>query len=176
MVEEKRAVELDQYARSWGLGSFYIALRKYDAAIDELRLQSQARPDDTQVRWYLSEAYWLKGMYPQSEQEFEKAFELQGLPKMAAAAHKVWIKGGETAVEQWGANNLESEARKHYVPALDLANTHAYTGDKDETMRYLEAAYRAHEPDLIILQYEPIFDFLHDDTRYLALVNRIGLH
>ena len=175
MIEEKRAVELDQYSRSWGLGAFYIDLRKYDAAIDELRLQEQARPSDPHVRWTLAEAYWLKGMYKESEQEYEKVYELQGKPEMAAAAHKVWLMGGESAVEQWDANNIKAEARKHYVSAFNIASVVAHTGDKDETLKYLEAAYGEHDPSLITLQYEVPLDFLHHDPRYLALLKKIGI-
>jgi hypothetical protein len=51
----------------------------------------------------------------------------------------------------------------------------AFTGDKDETMKYLEASYRMHDPDLIFIQNEPLFDFLHSDPRYRALVKKIGL-
>jgi len=28
-------------------------------------------------------------------------------------------------------------------------------------MKYLEASYRMHDPDLIFIQNEPLFDFLH---------------
>jgi TolB-like protein/DNA-binding winged helix-turn-helix (wHTH) protein len=173
-VEEKRSVELDQFARASGLGDFYLALRKYDAAIDELRLQSQVRQGDPWVHWSLADAYWLKGMYEHSEPEFEKAYELQGLPKKAAALHKVWLKGGEKAVAQWTLNDLKARARKEYVLSWDLANAQAYTGDKDETLKYLEAAYREHAPNLITLRYEAIFAFLHDDPRYLALARKVG--
>jgi tetratricopeptide (TPR) repeat protein len=174
-VEEKRSVELDQYARSWGLGAFYIALRQYDAAIDELRLQSQVRQGDPLVRSNLAKAYWLEGMYKESQQEYERVFELRGLPEMAAAAHKVWLNGGEKAVAQWAANNIKGEARQHHVSTFNLANVIAYTGDKDETLKYLEAAYREHDPSLIDLQYDAILDFLHDDPRYQALVKKLNL-
>jgi hypothetical protein len=50
-----------------------------------------------------------------------------------------------------------------------------YTSDKDETLKYLEAAYREHNPSLINLQYEAIVDFLHDDPRYQALVKKLAL-
>jgi hypothetical protein len=50
-----------------------------------------------------------------------------------------------------------------------------YTSDKDETLKYLEAAYREHNPSLINLQYEAIVDFLHDDPRYRALVKKLAL-
>jgi tetratricopeptide (TPR) repeat protein len=175
MVEEKRAVELDPYSRPWGLGGLYVDLREYDAAISELRLQTHARPGDPWVRWYLSLAYWFKGMYEQSEQELEKSYELRGLPKMAAAAHKAWLQGGEKAVLQWNANNLEAEARKHYVSSWNLSLVLARTGEKDETMRYLEAAFHDHDPNLITVRYEPVFDFLHDDPRYQAILKQMEL-
>ena len=56
-----------------------------------------------------------------------------------------------------------------------LALVFAFSGDKDETIKYLEASYRMHDPDLIFIQNEPLFDFLHSDPRYQAIVNKMGL-
>ena len=42
-------------------------------------------------------------------------------------------------------------------------------------MKYLELSYRNHDPDLIFIQNEPLFDFLHPDPRYQTLVKKIGL-
>jgi hypothetical protein len=113
-------------------------------------------------------------MNEQSETELEKSYELQGLPKMAAAAQKAWLQGGEKAVLQWNAHNLEAEASKHYVSSWNLALVFARTGEKDETMRYLEAAFRDHDPNLITVRYEPVFDFLNDDPRYQAILKKMG--
>ena len=175
LVEEKRAVELDPFARPWGLGAFYISLRRFDAAISELRMQSQAHPNDDSVHMNLSQAYWLKGMWKESQQELEKGLELEGKLDTATAAHKAWEQGGERAVEQWGANNVKARARKEYIPSWDIGFLVAFTGNKDETLKYLEAAYREHSPSLTDLQNEPVFDFLHSDPRYQALVRKIGL-
>ncbi|MFZ0418460.1 MAG: hypothetical protein WAM04_10165 [Candidatus Sulfotelmatobacter sp.] len=92
-----------------------------------------------------------------------------------AAAHRAWITGGEPAVERWGAVNIKTLARKQYFETESIASTIAFTGDKDETMKYPEASYRMHDPDLIFIQNEPLFDFLHSDPRYRALVGRMGL-
>jgi TolB-like protein/DNA-binding winged helix-turn-helix (wHTH) protein/Tfp pilus assembly protein PilF len=174
-VEEKRAVELDPFTRSWGLGSFYIQTRQYDSAINELRLQQVARPNDAEVLMNLSEAYWLKGMYKESQQTLEEALRLQHQPELAAAARQAWLQGGETAVEKWGVEQAKSRARKGYVSSLDMSTAFAFTGDKEQTLKYLEAAYREHVPDLIKVQNEPLFDFLHHEPRYQALIKQIGL-
>jgi TolB-like protein/DNA-binding winged helix-turn-helix (wHTH) protein len=175
LAEEKRAVELDPFARPFILGMFYTDIRQYDAAISELRLQHLARPNDDEVVMNLSKAYWMKGMYKESQEEFEDGLRLQGKPETAAAAHQAWIRGGEKAVEEWSAENIKARARQGYVYAFSMASTIAFTGDKEQTLKYLEKAYREHDPDLIKMQNEPLFDFLHSDPRYHALLKKIGL-
>jgi TolB-like protein/DNA-binding winged helix-turn-helix (wHTH) protein len=175
LAEVKRSVELEPFARSWGLGEFYIDTRQYDAAIAELTMQSKSGRYEDEVAFYLSRAYWLKGMYKESQRELERGFEIDHDSKDLAAAHQAWVQGGERAVEQWGANNIRALARKQYIPAWGIANTIAFTGDKDETLKYLEAAYRDHSPNMVGLQSEPVLDFLHSDPRYQALVKKVGL-
>jgi len=173
--EAKRSMELDPFARPWALGAAYITARQFDAAISELRMQSQAHPNDDSVHKSLSQAYWLKGMWKESQQELEKGFQLEGKLEAAAAAHKAWERGGERAVERWAADDIEARVRKHYVSPWQIAFTVAFTGDKEQTLKYLEAAYRDHAPALIDLQAEPVFDFLHAEPRYQALVKKVRL-
>jgi TolB-like protein len=174
-IEENKSVELDPFARPWGLGAFYIDSRQFDLAINELRMQSRARPSDGGTAMFLSNAYWLTGRYEESQQELEEGLHLQRNPKDAAAAHKAWKRGGEKAVEQWRASKIKAQARQHHVRNWDIASILAFTGDKDETLKYLEAAYLNHSPNLIGLQNEPGFDFLHSDRRYQALAKKIRL-
>jgi tetratricopeptide (TPR) repeat protein len=174
-AENKRSVELDPFARPWGLGGFYTSTRQYDAAITELRTQHAARPTDVFVAGWLSTAYWLKGMYQESQQQLEETFQLEHNQESLAAAHKAWVHGGEKAVAQWRVDRAEANARKSYVSEFELASEIARTGDKEQTLDHLEAAFREHSPDMIEIQYEPLFDFLHSDPRYHALVKKIGL-
>ena len=57
----------------------------------------------------------------------------------------------------------------------DLAEAYAALGMKDEALRCLVEAYREHEMQMVFLQGEPIFDFLHSDPQYRALVNNMGM-
>ena len=61
------------------------------------------------------------------------------------------------------------------TPSTELTPSSGQTGEKEETLKYLEAAYREHTPFLITIQNEPVFDFLHIDPRYRALVTKLGL-
>jgi TolB-like protein/DNA-binding winged helix-turn-helix (wHTH) protein len=175
LQEEKRATELDPFARPWGLGKCYIQLRQFDAAISELRMQSVARPNATFVLHLLALAYQLKGMAKESEQELERQFELDHNAEALAAARRAYAKGGQKAVAQWEATVTKARSRKEYVSPWEIAQDVALTRDKEETLKYLEAAYREHSSRLINIQNEPVFDFLRSDQRYQALVKRIGL-
>ena len=174
-VVARRSAELDPFAHIWELGVFYTNIHHYDAALKELTMQRLARPDDSDIAGNLAKLYWLKGMYKESQSEYERQLDLQHYSATKAAAHQAWITGGEPAVERWGVKNIEALARQQYLPPEFVASIIAFSGDKDETMKYLELSYRDHDPDLIFIQNEPLFDFLHSDPRYQALVKKIGL-
>jgi TolB-like protein/DNA-binding winged helix-turn-helix (wHTH) protein len=173
--EIKRAVELDPFARAWALGAFYLGERQFDSAINEFQMQSRFRPGDWGVHGGLSSAYALKGMHKEAEQELETLLQLQGRSDAVIAVHKAWERGGAKAVGQWGVEDIKARARKQYVSPYDLAQAVSYTRDKDETLKYLNEAFEQHDPNLINIQSEAIFDFVHSDPRYQALVKKIGL-
>jgi hypothetical protein len=63
---------------------------------------------------FFSKLYWLKGMYKESQERYERTLDLQHDTQAKAAAHKAWIAGGEPAVERWDAKNIKALARKQY--------------------------------------------------------------
>jgi tetratricopeptide (TPR) repeat protein len=149
--------------------------RQYDAALKELNIQRAAHPDDPDVAMNLANLDWLKGIYKESQSEYERGLDLQHDSATKAAAHQAWVTGGEPAVERWGVKNIKALSRKQYLDGEFIAVVVAFAGDKDETMKYLELSYRDHDPDLIFIQNEPLFDFLHTDPRYQALVKKMNL-
>lgn len=175
LEEQKQATELDPFARPWAMGHAYIFLRQFDIAIKELRLINEIQPHNAVGRFMLSQAYWLKGMWKKSEEELEEGMRLIGNAKMAEAEHRAFERGGEKAVEQLGVDDIKATARKQYVASWDIASQYAYLGDKEETLKFLEAAYQDRCPWIVFLQNEPIFDFLHAEPRYQELVKKIGL-
>lgn len=177
LQEQKRATSLDYSLRPWALGRAYIHLRRFDDAIKELRLLAEGQSNKSWVRYQLSQAYWLKGMYKESEQELESALRLGSDPKMADAYHGAFARNGERGAAQLGVDELKARARQEYVSPWEMAFECALLGndDKEETLKFLEAAYQERSPWIVFLQNEPVFDFLHSDPRYRALVKKIGL-
>jgi TolB-like protein/DNA-binding winged helix-turn-helix (wHTH) protein len=175
LAESKRENELDAFARTWALGYAYLRMRQFDAAISDFKLRIQALPTDEICHMYLAQAYWRKQMYPEWERETETTLQLSGRRDAAQALHRAFEQGGEKAAEQWGVNDTLARSRTTYVSPFDIALSYAFLRDKNETLHYLEESYRQRAPWLSLLQSEAVFDFLHFDPRYIALVKKIGL-
>ena len=175
LQEAKRAIELDPFRTPWGLGYAYIQTRQIDAAIDDLRMRDQAYPEDVDTNLYLAEAYWLKGMGRESAEALEKGLELMGDPEKADAVHRAFQRGGQKAVAQWRVESDKTRVRREYISSYFHARQYAYLGDKNAALKFLDLAYHKHSPWLMLIQNEPIFDFVHSDPRYHALVGKLGL-
>jgi TolB-like protein/DNA-binding winged helix-turn-helix (wHTH) protein len=172
--EEKRAMDLDPFSEPWALGLVYLQTGQIDAAISELQVRTKAQPNI--VGFYnLAGAYWLKGMWKESQQNFEEGLRLTDGPKVAAAAHHAFETGGERAVEEWSVKAITAHSHKSYVPPFDIASRYACLRDKENTLKYLEAAFQEHSAWLVFIQNEPVLDFLHSDERYQAIVTKMGL-
>jgi TolB-like protein/Tfp pilus assembly protein PilF len=62
-----------------------------------------------------------------------------------------------------------------HAPAYQLAITYALLHDKDNTIAQLTKSADAHEGQILYLKYDPFFDEIRSDPRYLALERRVGL-
>lgn len=175
LQEAKRAIELDPFRTPWGLGYAYIQTRQIDAAINDLRMRDQAYPEDVDTNLYLAEAYWLKGMGRESAEALEKGLELMGDPEKADAVHRAFQRGGQKAVAQWRVESDKTRVRREYISSYFHARQYAYLGDKNAALKFLDLAYHERDPWLMLIQNEPIFDFVHPDRRYRALVTKLGL-
>jgi tetratricopeptide (TPR) repeat protein len=175
LQEQKRATEIDPFERPWALGRAYYRVRQYDAALEEFRMRAQAGSAALWVHDFLSKVYGFKGMEEESVQEMEENARINLGGKAAAEVHRAYVRGGRRAVLQLRLEDLKTRSRKDYVSPFDLAEAYADLGMKDEAFSELADAYREHCMELVFLQQEPNFDFMHSDPRYRALVKKIGL-
>ena len=65
--------------------------------------------------------------------------------------------------------------REGHGSPLGLAADAAVLKRKEETLRYLEQAYEERDLRLAHIQYLPYLDFVHNETRYQAIVKKMGL-
>jgi hypothetical protein len=149
-------------------------LRRFDAAIDELRLTSSAAAS-SQLSSYLSDCYRYKHMNREAAHEMATVYRLSGDEDGPAAIMRAFESGGIRRVVEYDLGRVEALARTSYVSPLALARAHGRLQQRDATLALLEAAAQERSPFLVFLQNEPDFDFLHGDPRYEAVVKQVGL-
>jgi len=176
IASQKKAMELDPFARSWGLAYIYLLARQYDAGITEGQQRLESDPHNRWTLHILSMLYRCKGMYAESAKALEQGLIADGDDVDATSVRHAFERGGYRAVILWGLANLKKRAQTHYVAPSEMALQYAQLGDREKTLSLLEEAYRQHSPMLLeSLQTDPAYDFLHKDPRYRALVQKIGL-
>src|SRR5882672_4575982 len=175
LQEEKKAMELDPFSEPGALVYILIRMRRFNDALNEARVRSDAQPNNAELHDLLSYAYFCNGMEKESEEESERSLQLAGEKDQLAEQAQVYRRGGFRSVLEWRVDVLKRKAAKQYVSPLEFTDLYAQLGRKEETIRYLEESYRKRAPHLVFLQSHPGFDFLHSDPRYRAIVSKMGL-
>ncbi len=62
-----------------------------------------------------------------------------------------------------------------HAPAYQLAIAYALLHDKNNAIAQLQKSADAHEGQILYLKYDPFFDEIRGDPRYVALEKRVGL-
>ena len=175
---EKKAMELDPFQRPWALALVYVETRQYDAALNEGFQKLQSNPQDRGFLWQIYSAYRCQGNGKEAAETLEKIYLSKGDPASVATAATIrrdFEQGGYPAVVRWQLAQLKERASTRYVSPVDFADLNAQLGRREETLSLLEEGYRQHSPQLLWIQTDPAFDFLHTDERYRSIIRRIGL-
>jgi TolB-like protein/DNA-binding winged helix-turn-helix (wHTH) protein len=173
---QKKASELDPFARPWALAYMYLLARQYDAALVEARARLESDPHNPSTLYMLAWIYRCKGMPAEAAKAWEDGLVASGNQADAASIRRAFARGGYRAALLWNIANMKKQALKHYVSPVDMALQYAQLGMREETLSLLEEGYQQHSPLLLeALQDEPAYDFLHSDERYRALIRKIGL-
>ena len=172
--EVKQAITLDPMQYITDLGEAYMARGQFDDAIAELRRRSETEHDNFFIHFDLIEVYWLKGMKKEAVEELEKI--VRDDPAKTSAVRRAYTRGGSAAVAQWMMDDFKADAvRKKYLSPFEMARHYAFLGDKPNTLKFLEASYDQRYPYLIMVQSERMFDLVHSEPRYQALIKSMGL-
>jgi len=97
-----------------------------------------------------------------------QGFSLAGLGTAYAAA-------GRAGDADRIVDELTERGRTDYVSPLWFADIAAQRGDADRAMEWLERGFENRTPALICLGVSPLYDALRSDSRFQALLDRIGI-
>ena len=164
-----------------GLYSYYE--HNYDDAIAKYKLTLQSDPDFWVARHYLALAYVQKGMYDEAIAELRKLIKapasgpipdqvIEAETEAAASLGFAYGMAGKQAEARAILNQLEALSKRRYVTGLYFANVYAGLKDNDKTIEYLNLAFEARHPGLVLIRIEPMFDGLRGDERFKQLTKR----
>lgn len=174
IASARRSEELAPAQRPSAVASILVGAKKYDAALNDLRLRLQGSPHDSDLLFQTADAFRRKGDYPQYAEFTEKWLLAEGDANSAASLRRAWQQGGMPAFVREQIRDTNQWAKTHYVSPVYLAKFHAMIGEKDQALDLLEEGYRQHSTEVLWIVDDPAFDSLHNEPRFRTLIQSTG--
>jgi len=154
-------------------GAMLYHARRYAEAEQQLK-ESLALDDNFEIAHRsLGRVYLVTGRYDLALAEFAKAPTISpGSYADVANAYALSGRRTEAEVELQRVLKISGE---RYVSPVDIAAIYASLGDADNAVMWLDRALEQRASTLGFLAQNPIFDPLHRDPRFVAIVERIGI-
>jgi len=143
----------------------------------------QSDPEFWVARHYLALAYVQKGMNDEAIAELRKLIKapasgpvpdqvVEAESEASASLGFAYGMAGKQTEARAIISQLEALSKKRYVSPLYFAIVYAGLKDNDKATEYLNKAFEARHPGLVLIRIEPMFDGLRADERFKALIKR----
>jgi len=168
----RRAVALDPLSplAYKTLGSALIGARKYPEAIAVLRKAVALSPNIVIAHGWIGDALMLQGDYAGAKAEY--AAEPMGWARQTGLA-MVLRRLGDDAGARAALAALIADGGE--ANSYQEAQIYAQWGDRDRAFSALDTALRLNDSGLSMLKVDPLLGPLRGDSRFAALLARVGL-
>ena len=158
------------------LGWILFNARRYDEAILEYRSALAIEPDNANILWRLGFALSLKHQSQEAIAMLERAVSgSDRAPGNLGVLAVVYGQAGRRGDALRVLAELKKRQRTGYIPAGAFVLTYSGLADREQTLMWLEQAYKEQSLILLFLKVHPIFDSLRDDPSFKDLLHRVGL-
>jgi TolB-like protein/DNA-binding winged helix-turn-helix (wHTH) protein/Tfp pilus assembly protein PilF len=185
LQKAEKACELNPFSNivQNNIGMTYLCARRYPQAISQLEKTAAENPHFSLPRRLLSIAYEAIGDMEKAFEADLKALEIDGRKEFAAklrhqreavgiaAANRFWLDETIKAKEA-GRISSPGETQGGAVPAFFVASRAAVAKDREQTIRWLERSLHEGDPTLPNIKFLARYDFVRDDPRFQAVVQR----
>ncbi|HEV8375423.1 MAG TPA: tetratricopeptide repeat protein, partial [Candidatus Polarisedimenticolia bacterium] len=177
--EIKKSIELDPLSPCTNAQMGWALLRhgEYARSIEVIRKAIELTPTLAIARMLLGHALIKTSRFPEAIAELQEAVKI--------SEGDAWVRGSLAyAYSLSGKKDLASklleELRWNAVPSgyrrsMPIALAYTGLGEKDRAFEFLDKAYEERDSCLALVQQDHLFDTLHSDPRWAALVGRIGV-
>jgi TolB-like protein/Tfp pilus assembly protein PilF/predicted Ser/Thr protein kinase len=149
-------------------------LRRFDDIIERCQKALQTSPNDPVGHNGLWCGYYMKGMYEESLKSAKAFFTGLGMAPIAEAMAQGYEEDGYSGAMTSAAEIMVEFSKQTYVSPYYIAQMYGFSGDKENTIEWLERGYEMKDP---MMPYISSFTYilLHDDPRYQDLLRRMNL-
>jgi serine/threonine protein kinase len=179
----QRSQELDPSARTTTMVAAwpFMAERRFERAIAQLQRVVDLDKNFPQAHNFLGRCYEAQSNYVAAIEEYKTSDLLSGLDSARVTASYAALRQAYDALGEQGyfrkwielthAEDSLPEEEKNFSER-DIAGCYARLGDKQKALDELEKHFD--EPGWQQIQFEPLYDTLHDEPRFKALLKRAG--
>jgi TolB-like protein/Tfp pilus assembly protein PilF len=157
------------------LGSVLYLARRFDDAVHEFEETLDLDQNAALAHALLGLTYISKGMPDRAVAEAQAARALSTRPDVVAFRGYILARAGRTREAQTAIEDLHRLARPRSPSPFLVALVYTGLEDNDRAFEWLAKAADARAWEMPTLKASPIFDGLRSDSRFDALLNRVGL-
>lgn len=173
----QRALALDPVSVriSADLGMAYLAAGRNEEAVRQEVRALELAPESVTPKWIRGMALEQMGRFDEAEADMQAALEAWGADAsvMGSLGHLYAAAGKEAEARKLLAE-LVAQSETNDV-AFFVALIHAGLNETDEALRWLEQAVDARSGSVRYLTVDPRLKTLRKESRYRALIERVGL-
>ena len=175
----KRAQELDPLSPviTVNVGEVLFYMQRYDLAIEQLNKSLELDPNFTPALDILGELYAQQDRFDEAISVLQRIRQILGAnnPYAAGDLGYVYAKAGKEEEAIYILNQLIEFSKKKHSVSVQIARVYAGLGDRDKAFAWLEKGYDEKDTQLGFLKVDHFWDNLRSDSRYTALLKKIGL-
>jgi serine/threonine-protein kinase len=157
-------------------GLVLVHARRYNEAGASLEKALQLDPDFWITHLTLGKVFIAQRKYSEAIAEFEKAKELShGNSEAIASIGYAAALSGDMTKARAVLEEMKELSNHRYIPPVAVALVHNGLGEQNEALFWLEKACEERDVRLTFLKVDPKWDSFRSNSRFAAVLKRIGL-
>ena len=177
-TEARRAHELEPFSLTINsdVGRHLYYARQFEQALATHRQTLEMDSNFSRAHYELGYVLAQMGRHAEAVAEFQQALALDqnSLNARVGLGYAYAVSGQKKQAIQI-IEQLNELAKQHYVSPYHLAVIYAGLGAREQALSNLEKAVEERFNWIAFIKVEPLFESLRADSRFAALVRRVGL-
>jgi len=174
VAELNRVTELDPFTANQTMDVNLSLFRRNQEGLELAKKTLESNKQSPGAMFRVAEYNERLGNYQDAVAGYQEAIKLgDDSPDAQMALAEAYARNGE--IEKAKAILKRYESGNEYCSPVSLATVYLALGQRDRAFEALEAAYSAHDQQLMWLRGAWQFDEIHDDPRFQDLASRVGV-